>query len=703
MSAARLRPRLCLATDSLAPSGMGEHMLTLATGLRDQYDIVIATPADSGLLARAAGLGFAIKPIDPNGHDSLVRFLRTGQFDTVHVHAGIGWEGHGLTDAARAAGIPTVLRTEHLPYLLTDPAQQAEYARAVAAVDRVICVSEHVAQTLREASITPSLLAVVRNGVPASAPSRERNATRALLGIGDAPTLLMVARFTEQKRHAMLLEILPGILRQHPNATVLMAGSGPLLDDVAHAIARLGLAASVRLLGERHDIADLMHAADLLVMPSRFEGLPLVLLEAMAAGLPAVASHAEGIAEAIEHGATGWLAPLDDFDGFAALILHALSDPQARSRIGTASRDRYRQDYQASRMTNQTSALYREAAGERPRARISGDSVNRTRIGFIGAGGIAHRHFGVLEHFDDVLVVAVCDIDPARASEGAARFGARPFSDAEAMLDQMDLDAVYICVPPFAHGAPERAALARNLPFFVEKPVALDLDTAEAIGAAVERQNLITAVGYHWRYLDNLDEVRDLLARNPARMMSGYWLDSTPPPQWWWKMNRSGGQMIEQTTHLLDLSRMLSGEVVRAYGLMGHTERLDFPGLDVPTVSTASLLFANGAIANFASTCLLRWNHRVGLHIFADGLAIELTDRDVMIDVGRGRPVRGIGSDPVMAEDRDFIDAVRGGPNRIRCPYAEALKTHRLAHAVMESAATGKAVEMASARQMAHV
>ncbi|WP_217429560.1 Gfo/Idh/MocA family protein, partial [Sphingomonas bacterium] len=361
--------------------------------------------------------------------------------------------------------------------------------------------------------------------------------------------------------------------------------------------------------------------------------------------------------------------------------------------VAAAAGERQRDLYTASRMIEETAALYEQAVGEAP-AR-TGDHV--TRIGFIGAGGIAHRHFGVLERFEDVAIVAVCDVDEARARDAAARFGARAFTDPQAMLAATELDALYICVPPFAHGAPERAAIGAGLPFFVEKPVALDLATAEAIAAEVAAAGLVTAVGYHWRYLDTVDEVRALLAHNPAKLMSGYWLDSTPPPVWWWHADQSGGQMVEQTTHLLDLARYLGGAVTRVYGLAGHIERPEFPGLDVPTVSTASLQFASGAIANFASTCLLGWNHRVGLHLFGDRLAVEITDHDLMVDVGRGRPVRGAEGDPVWREDRDFVDAVQGKANAIRCPYAEAVATHRLALAIGESARTGQAIVLEGA------
>ena len=161
--------------------------------------------------------------------------------------------------------------------------------------------------------------------------------------------------------------------------------------------------------------------------------------------------------------------------------------------------------------------------------------------------------------------------------------------------------------------------------------------------------------------------------------------------------------MNEQTTHIVDLARYLAGEVVQVFGLAGHTARPDFPGLDVATVSTASLKFASGAVGHVGSTCLLGWNHRVGLHVFGDRLAIEMTDHDLMVDVGRGRPVRRAEGDPVWREDRDFIDAVRGRENRIRCPYGEAIATLRLTDAIRRSAETGRAIDLVPQLEPAHV
>lgn len=681
---------IVLLTDSDAPSGVGEHMMTLAGGL-DGDAVTVVARAGTGLLERAARGGFAVKAL-ASSEEALAQWLQRAAPDLVHIHAGIGWEGNAAVRAARVAGVPTV-RTEHLPYLLTDQVQRDEHRKALVGLARLICVSDAVGDSYRAAGVDPALLTTIQNGVETPIPSRSRDAVRAEWGVGASPVLLMVARFTEQKRHSLLLEALPAIREVFSDLIVLLAGDGPLSVPIARDIANQDLARTVRMLGRRTDIADLMIAADLLVLPSAFEGLPLVALEAMALGLPVVATNAPGNAEAIEDGVTGRLCSTEPAS-IAATIIDLLNDRSARNRMGAASIARQQTRFSAARMIADTRAVYAVAQSHEKEG-----LMDRTRIGFIGAGGIAQRHFGVLEQFDDVEIVAVADVDMARATEGAARFGARAFDDAAEMLTAVDIDALFICVPPFAHGEPERLAIERRLPFFVEKPVALELGTAEEVAASVERCGLITAVGYHWRYLDTVDEVKALLSATPARLASGYWLDATPQPRWWWKQDASGGQMLEQTTHLIDLASYLLGDAVRVYGQSGRIDRAGFPGLDVATTSTATLTFASGAIANFASTCLLDWSHRVGLHLFGERLAIELTDRDVMIDVGRGRPVRENRSDPVMLEDRDFIDAVQGKTNHIRCSYSAALDTLRLCLAIEQSVRESRAIDMECAME----
>lgn len=231
------------------------------------------------------------------------------------------------------------------------------------------------------------------------------------------------------------------------------------------------------------------------------------------------------------------------------------------------------------------------------------------RVAFIGAGGIAERHVGLLGRMDDVVIVAVADPDFERAAGLAAQLRARPFRHHEDLLMRASPDAVFICVPPFAHGGPEEAALDAGLPFFVEKPLSLQLESAMTIATRIREQALVTAVGYQWRYLDTVEETRRLLADNPPQLVSGFWLDQTPQPQWWWRNDRSGGQIVEQATHIVDLARHLVGDICEVYARSSPPcARSDFPGLDVAAAHAATLWFANGAVGNVASTCMLRWD-----------------------------------------------------------------------------------------------
>jgi predicted dehydrogenase len=320
--------------------------------------------------------------------------------------------------------------------------------------------------------------------------------------------------------------------------------------------------------------------------------------------------------------------------------------------------------------------------------------VKQTRIGFVGAGVIAARHLGNLLQFDDVHVVAVADLRLERARAFAERCGGKAYGALAEMLDREPLDALYICVPPFAHGAPEAAAVERGLPFFVEKPLAVDLPTADGIARGVAARRLVTAVGYHWRSLDITARAQELLRKNPARLALGYWLDFTPPPEWWAIEAQSGGQMVEQTTHIFDLARLLVGEVTRVYAAGSRVERPAFPHADVWDVSTVTLHFTSGALGTVSSTCLLNRPHRIGLHLFCEGMAIELSEFDLKVQTGHECVVAQAQGDPFVREDRDFIDAVQGQGNRVRVPYAEAVRTHRLVTTAARAVRAGHALDV---------
>ncbi|WP_173052374.1 Gfo/Idh/MocA family protein [Phytohabitans houttuyneae] len=312
----------------------------------------------------------------------------------------------------------------------------------------------------------------------------------------------------------------------------------------------------------------------------------------------------------------------------------------------------------------------------------------RCAIAIVGAGNVARRHASVLAGFSDVRLVGVTDVVPDAAGALAAEYGALAYPDVAAVVDA-EPDAVYVCVPPFAHGPAEEAVLAAGLPMFVEKPLAVDLATAERIAPLAER--VVTAVGLHWRYLDAVERARALLAGREVRLVTGSWLDKVPPVDWWVRRESSGGPVVEQAPHVLDVMRLLAGEVAQVHAVGGGRPAVE--GADVDAATAAMLRFESGAPGTLTTTCVLGWKHRASVEVFADGLAISVGEDGLLVRDGEAE--HRYPGDPAAARvavDRAFVDAVLGVADDVRVPYAEALRTHRLAAAVARSAVIGEAV-----------
>src|SRR3712207_4079921 len=310
-----------------------------------------------------------------------------------------------------------------------------------------------------------------------------------------------------------------------------------------------------------------------------------------------------------------------------------------------------------------------------------------TRIGLVGAGFIAGKHLDALTSIEDVTVAGIADPRADRAEVLAGRAGAAAYAHWSDLLDVERLDALYLCVPPHAHGEIETAAVERGLPLFVEKPLATDLATAEALADRIDAAGLLTAVGYHWRYLDTLETARELLAGAPARLARGRWLDRGPRAGWWARQDGSGGRTVEQAAHRFDLARVLVGEVEGGWATGSRSP--DGPG-DILDVCTAALRFDGGAVGSFSNSCLLPRAHRIGVELVAPGLDLWLTEHRLVVTDADGERVVDRDVDPFTAEDRAFVDAVRGEGHDVRTPYREALRTHRLAVAVATAGADSR-------------
>ena len=311
------------------------------------------------------------------------------------------------------------------------------------------------------------------------------------------------------------------------------------------------------------------------------------------------------------------------------------------------------------------------------------------RIGFVGTGAVAQRHARVLTGFPDVELVAAMDVDPDRAAAFAEAYGGRPVPDLDALL-AAGLDAVYVCVPPFAHGAAEVQAAAAGMALFVEKPLAAEEATAEWVGRRIATAGVVTRVGHHWRCAEPVHRARKMLSGRRIRLVSGVWLDRVPPVPWWSDRARSGGPLVEQAVHVLDLARFLVGEVTEVHAATAGS----LPG-GADTATGALLCFRNGAVGTLATTCVLDAKHRTGLEIVADGLFVGVGEDWLDIrDGDGGHRAEYDAMAPRVAVDRAFVDAVLGSPvdhDRDAPDHADALRSHRLACALARSSESGRA------------
>lgn len=300
-----------------------------------------------------------------------------------------------------------------------------------------------------------------------------------------------------------------------------------------------------------------------------------------------------------------------------------------------------------------------------------------TRVGFIGSGAVAARHARTLTGLVDVHIGAVASRHESHAEAFARQFSARAYGTVEQLLDEGGCDLVYICVPPFAHGRIEQLVIDAELPFFVEKPLAHDLTIAESVAEQLAKKPVLTSVGYQWRYSQSLLRAAELLRTRTPLLARAQWLDRTPPPAWWARSELSGGQVVEQGTHLLDALRALLGEI--AWVASAATGPREQGGVD--TAVAASLRFANGAVGSFACSSVLGHRAQVDVEIVCDdGLLLRISQDRLECTDGDRVDVLDNDVDPRTTIDEVFVDAVRGGTgSAIRSSYSQALETERLA------------------------
>jgi glycosyltransferase involved in cell wall biosynthesis len=299
---------------------------------------------------KASGLRNLLKLI--NGLLKLWRILKQGKFDAMitftHDSNMLG------LPLAKMAGIPARVGT-HLGEI-RGMSRWREWLHTFlinrGVIQTLVASSARTMNNAVAVGVNPQRVKVIYNTImPFDVRNMDRYSIRQKLGLRvDDVFFLAVGRLVYEKGHEFLVEAMSTVTKSNPHAVVGICGDGPLREQLTHQIERLGLQEKVKLLGLWDDLHELLAAADVFVLPSRWEGLPMALLEGMMAGLPVIAARVEGVDEVVQSGEHGILVPLESPAGLAQGILQLLGSPQDRTRKGRAARERVLSSYTTDRM-----------------------------------------------------------------------------------------------------------------------------------------------------------------------------------------------------------------------------------------------------------------------------------------------------------------------------------------------------------------
>jgi glycosyltransferase involved in cell wall biosynthesis len=299
----------------------------------------------------------------PSYVPALGAMMLARRYDVVHCHL-LGSNVIAKPIAA-ACRIPVLINHDHCNDKLTDPRPWAlpadKWTNRFST--HVIAVSETTRRFVTEHEGVPAERAsTIHNGIDCEAfqpRPEQRAAAREKLGIPqEAFVVAGIGRLTYQKNFALFLEVAARVLKQHPHAMFLIAGTGEDESALRAQAAALGITERVRFLGFTRDMAALYPAVDSLLLTSRYEGLPITILEAMAVGVPIVASRLDGIAEVLNHERDAALAPSDDPDAFASHLCALIEKPDIARAYADSALHKVRAEYSAARMTRDVEEIY---------------------------------------------------------------------------------------------------------------------------------------------------------------------------------------------------------------------------------------------------------------------------------------------------------------------------------------------------------
>ena len=327
------------------------------------HTIELICPVDARLGLRCAEQGFTVHHARMrSGGDmqSMLRIqelLRRRAFDVLNTHS--GHDSLVAGTAARLAGTPLIVRTRHLALPISSLATYTWIPH------RVIAVSHYVRRYLISAGVAAKRVQTIYDGIVKPEPVAH-STLRDELGLGqDALIACMVAIMRDEKGHEDLIAAVQPLLDAHPNFHVVMAGDGPAFERIKGIVESLGAAQRIHMLGFRTDVANIFRGSDFFVLPTHQEALGQAFIEAMAAGLPVIGTHVDGVPELINDNVNGLLVPPRDPIALRAAIVRMIDEPELRQRLRNESMRIMERGFSVGDMAYETALFYRRALQER--------------------------------------------------------------------------------------------------------------------------------------------------------------------------------------------------------------------------------------------------------------------------------------------------------------------------------------------------
>jgi glycosyltransferase involved in cell wall biosynthesis len=361
--------QVLLVVDSLNAGGAERYVVDLAIALRGRGHAVTVACAVGGVQEddlREAGVpvralvGTLVKRRVSVGYARALRRL-VDELRPDVVHANVYASTVAAALATAGSGVPLVV-TEHTEAPWRSPRARAASRWAHRRAHRLVAVSSAIRRGLCAGGVAPERVLCVPNAVPPAPPAALTAPLPARVAAG--PLVGRVCRLAPEKGVDLFLAVAALVAPRAPRARFVVAGDGPCRAELEAQAATAGLADRVAFLGFRPDARAVIERLDVLVVSSLSEGAPLVVLEAMQAGVPVVASAVGGVPDQIDHGVDGLLVPPGDDAALAAAVEGLLADPARARRLGEAGRDRVAA-HPHDELVGTLEALYRSAVAAR--------------------------------------------------------------------------------------------------------------------------------------------------------------------------------------------------------------------------------------------------------------------------------------------------------------------------------------------------